>query len=185
MPNYHKECKGCNISQGFDSEVDKRGGTIYLANEWLLNHYGAPEGFLGWMILQPRFHRMDLADLTTDEAVSMGKNIQRIDVALRQYWSITFPSDPIQRVYITYFHESVFGNVASNQLSQEWHLHIHLIPRTLRLGQLLRRYSCNGSIRAWSIPDLVRLNEGEIPIEYKKNNENMSTLVKFIRGHLD
>lgn len=184
MHNYNKECTGCNISLGLDAEVDKRGGIIDLGNKWSLNHYGGQDGFLGWMILQSRFHRMDLADLTTDEAASMGKNIQSINDALRHYWSITFPNDPIQRVYVAYFHESVFGNIPSSQPSQEWHLHIHLIPRTFRLGQLLRRYSDNGSIRAWSIPEIIKLSEGEVPMEYKKTNENMSALVKYLRDRL-
>lgn len=184
MQNYVKGCRGCAISQGCYEEVNDRGGVIELGDDWTLNHYGGPEGFLGWMVLQPRFHRMDIADLTVDEAASMGRKIQSVNEALRQYWSSAFADDPIQRVYVVYFHESVFGKVESTHPSQEWHLHIHLIPRTVRLGQLLRRYSCNGSIRAWSMPEIVKLSEGDVPSEYKKNNENMSALVAHLRSHL-
>jgi galactose-1-phosphate uridylyltransferase len=78
--------------------------------------------------------RMELSDLSEHEATSLGRNIQNVDHALRQYWSIRFESDLIQRVYVTYFHDSVFGNSNLDHQSQEWHMHMHLIPRTMRLA---------------------------------------------------
>lgn len=118
---YKNGCEGCKISQGFEKRV---GGIIDLDGSWILNHYHGREGFLGWLVLQPRFHRMKLTDLTEDEVKALGINIQNIERALCQYWSIHSPRDPIEKVYMVYFHES-----------EEYHLHIHLIPRSKKLGQ--------------------------------------------------
>ena len=38
-----------------------------------------------------------LTVLTKDETDVLGKNLQGVDIALRQYWSIKFPDDPIER----------------------------------------------------------------------------------------
>lgn len=186
MQSYRVGCKSCEISQGVGA-VLRRGGIVELSGNWVLNHYGGDEGFLGWLALSPRFHRRDIADLEADEAMAMGKNIQRVDLALRQYWSITFPNDLVQRVYIAHFHESVFGDTKSTLPSDDWHSHIHLIPRTVRLGGILRRFglkrnNTDESIRAWSMPEIFC--EGDFPPEYKKTTQNMSALMTYLRGQL-
>jgi diadenosine tetraphosphate (Ap4A) HIT family hydrolase len=118
---YNDWCNGCKISRCLKA---RHGGIIETDGNWILNHYAGWEVFFGWMALQSRYHRMELTDLTPDETKALGKNIQNIDLALRQYWSLKFPSDPIQRVYVVYFFES-----------EGYHLHIHLIPRSKKLGQ--------------------------------------------------
>ena len=153
---YEDCCKGCDISR----EIEKKpGGIIALEGDWIVNHYAGSEGFLGWMALQPLFHRMDLADLTQDEARTLGSNIQNIDMGLRQYWTIQFPKDPIERLYVVYFFES-----------EGYHLHIHPIPRTKKLGQE------NPSEKAaWKIYTLAPCWKG-FPREYrlraKESKEN-------------
>ncbi len=120
IKEYKDSCKGCDISR----EIEKKpGGIIDLEGDWILNHYAGDEGFLGWMALQPRFHRMKFTDFTDDEAKALGKNIQNINTALCEYWSIHFPEDPVEKLYVVCFHES-----------EEYHIHIHLIPRTKELG---------------------------------------------------
>ena len=47
--------------------MNERGGIIELDRDWTLNHYGGSEGFLGWVVLQPKYHRLDFADLTHQE----------------------------------------------------------------------------------------------------------------------
>ena len=126
---YKECCKGCKLSKRI--EKPRRGKLIVeLDGNWILNHYGGEEGFLGWMILQPKYHRMELTDLYADEAAAVGRNIQQIDEALRAYWQRNFRDDCIERVYIVYFFESVFDDPQT-----KWHLHIHLIPRTVKLGK--------------------------------------------------
>jgi diadenosine tetraphosphate (Ap4A) HIT family hydrolase len=179
---YHDCCKGCRISQGIE-EPRRGGGIIELDGNWILNHYGGDEGFLGWMALQPRFHRMELTDLNTDEANALGKNIQNIDLAMRQYWAIEFPKDPVRRVYVVYFFESAF-----EKSSDKYHLHIHLIPRTEKLGDLLRE---EGKVIAWNIYKLSKPNKSnEFPPEYMAQPENdedrrkVEALMTYLRGQL-
>jgi len=52
------------------------------------------------------------------------RNLQGVDIALRQYWSMKFPDDPMERTYVRCFSKS-----------KALHLHFHLIPRTRKLGQ--------------------------------------------------
>jgi diadenosine tetraphosphate (Ap4A) HIT family hydrolase len=127
---------------------------------------------------------MDLADLTASEAASLGVHIRNVDQALRQYWSARFEKDPIQRVYVAYFHESVFGFSDSNAQSQEWHMHFHIIPRTVELGRVLRGFGPDRSIRAWSIPEVVTGSGTSLPPEYEKTDQNMSALIAELRRHL-
>jgi len=76
------------------------------------------------MALHPRPHRTELTDLTKEETDVLGKSMQGVDIALRQYGSIKFPDDPIERTYVGCFSES-----------RELYPHFHLIPRTGKLGQ--------------------------------------------------
>jgi diadenosine tetraphosphate (Ap4A) HIT family hydrolase len=120
IKEYKDSCKGCDISR----EIEKKpGGIIDLEGDWILNHFAGDGVFLGWMALQPRFHRMKFTDFTDDEAKALGKNIQNINMALCEYWSMHFPKDPIEKLYVVCFHES-----------EEYHIHIHLIPRSKELG---------------------------------------------------
>ena len=117
---YKECCKGCNVSR----EIEKKPGRIIdLEGDWILNHFTGDGVFLGWMALQPRFHQIKFTGLTDDETKALGKNIQNINIALCEYWSIRFPKDPIEKLYVVCFHES-----------EEYHIHIHLIPRTKELG---------------------------------------------------
>ncbi|MCI0561665.1 MAG: hypothetical protein MN733_24515, partial [Nitrososphaera sp.] len=136
------------------------------------------------LILQPRFHRMDIQELEPHEAKSLGTNIQLVDRALREYWRVHFPNDDIQRVYVVYFHESVFRKPELNDPEQDWHMHFHLIARTTRIARLLRTFDKAGSIRAWSMPNVVEERADEFPSEYKKDNQNMSQLVTHLRNVL-
>lgn len=148
---------------------------------WSLNVYGGGEGFLGWMVLQPRFHRMDWGDLTPEEAAALGPSIQGVTAALREYWGSEFPDDPLQRVYVLFFHETVFGKRQALEPSQEWHLHIHLVPRTFKLGAILR--NDQGYVDVWRIPRI--LETGEIPVEYRKSAEKSRRLMAFLRQRLE
>ena len=102
------------------------------------------------MALAPRYHRMELSELESEEATALGGNIQNIDMALRNYWANKFPEDPIKRVYVIYFFEST-----------GFHLHFHLIPRP-------KSFSCAFSTGkpAWDTPKLTRCWD-EFPEQYR------------------
>lgn len=126
MKNERSEnkCMGCIISQGKNDNINKRGGIIKLDGDWILNHYGGGEGFLGWLSLQPNDHIVNLSDLSANQLKSFMPNIQNIDKVLRKFWSKNFKKDPIDMVYLVYFFESLFEKQPGSS-----HLHMHLIPR--------------------------------------------------------
>ena len=101
----------------------------------MVNQYSGNEGYLGWLAMQPRFHRMKLSELDSDELATFGQNLKELDALLTGYWEEHFSDDPIPRVHVVYFFESVF-----DQPPTEFHLHVHLIPRTKQLDRLLREY---------------------------------------------
>ena len=178
---YKDDCDGCKISQGLKERV---GGIIELEGDWILNHYSDEDTFLGRMALQPRYHRMELWELTTKEAATLGGNIQKIDIALRQYWSIRFPDDPIERVYVVYFFESVFDKPKPT----EFHLHIHLIPRAKSLDPLLRKAD-GSTIIAWNIHKLGKRRD--FPQQYRYwtkkgglRRKEVEKLMTYLRGCL-
>jgi diadenosine tetraphosphate (Ap4A) HIT family hydrolase len=185
---YHEDCKGCKISRKIR---EPRGGIIELDGNWILNHYSGGEGFLGWVILQPRYHRMELSELNTDEANELGKNIRNIDLALRQYWAIKFTKDPIRRVYVVYFFESAF-----EKSSDKYHLHIHLIPRTEKFRSLSTHVSKTKGISkeecvpliAWNIHQLSE--HQDFPPDYRTKPENeantreVEALMTYLRGYM-
>ena len=129
---YDKNCEGCKFSQGLSKP--QGGIVVTLDDYWVLNHYGGSEGFLGWLALQPRYHKMELSQLKEEEARSIGPHVQQIESTLRNYWSRQFSDDPIERLYIVYFFESAFESDFSRKSNPYYHLHIHLIPRTKKLG---------------------------------------------------
>jgi len=137
---YKADCTGCRISQRKNKNVKERGGIIELDGNWILNHYGSGEGFLGWLSLQPKDHILSLTDLSKNQVKSFISNIQNIDKGLRKFWSKNFKKDPIELVYMVYFFESLFEKGPDS-----YHLHMHLIPRpkSFRKLKIFSDVKCN------------------------------------------
>ena len=176
---YDAKCLGCDRSQGFD---DTPGGIVKLAGDWVVNQYCGEEGFLGWLALQPRYHRMALSQLTLEEAQTLGPNIKALDAALCGYWSHDFPDDPIDRVYVVYFFESEF---TEPRKEKDFHLHVHLIPRFRSLARALSRTKDNVTWNdGWRIPCLK--DNGAIPEPYQLKAENRviraTSVMNYIRN---
>src|SRR5262249_4934367 len=129
---YDPSCAGCHTSQDLRPIP---GGVVGLPGDWIVNQYAGGEGWLGWLALQPRFHRDSIQELTAQELPALRSNIQSLDSALTAYWKLQFPSDAIPRVYIVYFFESAFEEPTPKD---RFHLHIHLIPRFASLTEPLR-----------------------------------------------
>lgn len=122
---YKDSCKGCEISQRKGKRLKQWGGVITLDGGWLLNHGKGTEVFLGWVALQPKKHRESWAALSQKEAMTLGRNIRKIENGLREYWDKNFKKDPIERLYVVCFYES------------SSHLHIHIIPRPKSFERLI------------------------------------------------
>jgi hypothetical protein len=178
---YDPSCTGCDISRGI---VTKVGGLLTLPGDWTANQYGGGEGFLGWLALQPRFHRMEFSDLSCVEAAALGPNIKALDRALRAYWDRQFVGDPVLRVYVVYFFESAFEDPKP---SESYHLHIHIIPRfrslepALQAGQVQSKWP-----DGWRISTLAPT--GQIPEAYNRQvpnwEERATALMDYLRSEL-
>jgi len=176
--NHLVSCQGCAISQGHSRTPG--GIVVPLENDWIVSHYGGGEGFLGWLALSTRYHRMEIPELTHQEAAALGPNIQRVDNALKAYWSKEFEFDPIERMYTLYLMEGTFDT----PYPSPYHLHIHIIPRPRKLGALLREDMMFGgtTINAWKIPFLYKRHD--FPSEYRRTEDTARKLMEFLREHI-
>lgn len=99
-------CFTCEVNAG---RTATPGGTIYADDLWIADH-GIPALVRGYVVLKPKRHVRDLADLTPGEASAFGIAAQRVTAAMR---SALRP----ERIYVCAFVEAVP------------HLHFHLLPR--------------------------------------------------------
>jgi hypothetical protein len=180
---YADQCAGCAISQGLRPVS---GGLIKLPGDWVVSQYGGSEGFLGWLALQPRFHRMALSQLSDRELRYLGPNIKALDSVLSQYWHLQYPDDPVRRVYVVYFFESEFESPPPREA---FHLHIHVIPRfqSLDTAERLRRTEHSASwVDGWRTPKLSP--ERVVPEAYAKDSAEWearaTTLIAYIHHEL-
>lgn len=174
MSDYEESCKGCLLAAGLECVV---GGVVHLDEHWMVNHYGGAEGFLGWMALQPRAHRMSILDLTPGELSGFGPAIQRVQRLLTKCWRERFPRDELTRVYVTYFFESVFNEPTASP----YHLHVHLIPRPTSLDPVLREATSKveSSINAWKVATATA--RSDFPKDYRKNDQAYKDLMDSMR----
>jgi diadenosine tetraphosphate (Ap4A) HIT family hydrolase len=159
-----ENCKGCNILK----PPQPRGGVIEVGQHWLVDQYWGDEGFLGWLALQPREHCMTLEELCDGATDEMGNVIRKVKSGLKNYWSQEWPNDRFDRLYVTYFFDSVFDNNPT-----EYHLHIHLIPRTMKTRSLISK---EGRINCWEISKMPNF-----PEEYFRYEERVDKLVNGVR----
>ena len=100
------DCLACSVNAG---AIGPPGGAILSDELWQVDHELTPL-LRGYLILKPRRHVHELADLTDSEAAALGPILRRLHRAMRKVL------DP-ERIYTASFAETVH------------HLHFHLIPR--------------------------------------------------------
>jgi histidine triad (HIT) family protein len=89
--------------------VASPGGVIYQDAHWIADH-GVNRLIRGYVVLKPRRHVHELADLSPGEAASLGPVVQTLARAMRTALRT-------ERIYIFSFAETVH------------HFHLHLLPR--------------------------------------------------------
>lgn len=99
-------CFTCEVNAG---KRQTPGGSIYEDDHWLADH-GVPRLVRGYVVLKPKRHVHELADLLPDEAATLGVAARKLLAAMRSALLT-------ERIYICSFAESV------------QHLHFHLLPR--------------------------------------------------------
>jgi diadenosine tetraphosphate (Ap4A) HIT family hydrolase len=99
-------CVTCEVHRG---TTRPPGGTIYEDDLWVVDH-GLTRLVRGYLVVKPRRHVHEFADLMDDEALTFGPVARTVLAAMR---SALAP----ERIYVCSFAETVR------------HLHFHLVPR--------------------------------------------------------
>lgn len=100
------DCFACDVNSG---RIAAPGGTIYQDEHWLADH-GVDLLVRGYVVLKPRRHVHEMADLLADEAATLGNALQTVLSAMRAALGT-------ERIYVCSFAETVH------------HVHLHLLPR--------------------------------------------------------
>jgi diadenosine tetraphosphate (Ap4A) HIT family hydrolase len=102
----HLACLTCAVNAGQELAP---GGTIHESDHWVADH-GVSRLVRGYVVLKPKRHVHELADLLPAEAATLGPTVQRLLAAMRDALRP-------ERIYVCSFAETVP------------HLHFHLLPR--------------------------------------------------------
>jgi diadenosine tetraphosphate (Ap4A) HIT family hydrolase len=100
------ECFACDVNAG---RIGAPGDVIYEDEYWRAEH-GIDRLVRGYVVLKPKRHARELADLTGPESAGLGPAMRRLIQAMRSALGT-------ERVYVCSFGETVR------------HVHFHLIPR--------------------------------------------------------
>ncbi|MEP6469356.1 MAG: HIT family protein [Chloroflexota bacterium] len=100
------DCLGCDVNAG---RISTPGGTIYQDEHWIADH-GIDLLVRGYVVLKPKRHVHEMADLLPEEARTFGPAAQTLLLAMRLALGT-------ERIYVCSFAETVR------------HLHFHLLPR--------------------------------------------------------
>jgi diadenosine tetraphosphate (Ap4A) HIT family hydrolase len=100
------DCLTCEVNAG---RIVPAGGVIYGSSHWQAEH-GVDRLVRGYVVLKPKRHVHELADLLPEEASTLGPALQVLLRAMRSALGA-------ERIYVCSFAETVH------------HLHFHLIPR--------------------------------------------------------
>ncbi len=109
MVGQNSRMKGCFTCDVNSDDEPAPGGTIYKDELWIADH-GVSRLVAGYVVLKPKRHVHDLADLEPEEAATLGITQRMLLAAMR---AALRPD----RIYVCSFAETVH------------HLHFHLLPR--------------------------------------------------------
>ncbi|MBD2451277.1 HIT family protein [Nostoc sp. FACHB-152] len=104
-------CLPCDVLKG---KLNAPGGIIYQDDYWIVEHSLSPVLLRGYLIIKLKRHCEHLADLTPEEAISLGAVMQNTCLAL----SLVIKPAKI--------HVCSWGE-------QVKHIHFHVIPRTANM----------------------------------------------------
>ncbi len=110
-------CYTCDREAEFDRLPPRE--VIGHDDFWRVVH-STGSGLLGWLVLVPRRHVMEMAELTTEEAAGLGMWQLRLARALAEEFGTP-------KTYVAEFGEA-----------PGFHLHFHVVPRPVDLDPALR-----------------------------------------------
>ena len=104
----NSECISCDILEG---RIQTPGGVIYEDAHWVVDHSISPVVLRGFLIIKPKRHCEQFAELTPEEIGSFAQVLHHTTIALTR---VLGP----EKVYICSFGDMVR------------HIHFYVIPRT-------------------------------------------------------
>ncbi len=107
-PTDERDCLACDILAG---RQESPGGAIYENDYWAVEHSVSPVLLAGFLIVKPKRHCEQIADLTLDEMEAFGQVLHDTTNALTR---VLRP----EKVYVC-----SFGEMGK-------HIHFYVIPRT-------------------------------------------------------
>jgi len=175
-----RDCTSCKWIRGeWKPRKGPQGGIYRLRScpEWYVNHYGG--GYVGWLVLQPKECVPQIGSIKNQNTLEqMGRAIKEVAAGMIAIWPKEFSGDRLQRVHTVSFMESHFDSRRSNE---SFHVHIHLIPRSQRIGKLIRRH-LNG------VKQNVPWDDYQIPRQIAHSREfilyrrNLPRVAKFMKA---
>ena len=103
-----ENCFICRKHNGLESTPS--GGYIYEDSHWMVCHVPVNLGPLGTLFIESRRHFLDYAEMTVEEAASLGNLLKQVYAALKEYTEA-------ERIY------------QLSTMEGQPHLHIWLVPR--------------------------------------------------------
>ena len=103
-----ENCFICRKHNGLESAPS--GGYIYEDSHWMVCHVPVNLGPLGTLFIESRRHFLDYAEMTVEEAASLGNLLKQVYAALKEYTEA-------ERIY------------QLSTMEGQPHLHIWLVPR--------------------------------------------------------
>ena len=104
-----RDCMACDVLAG---RTRAPGGIIYENDYWVVDHSVSPVVLRGFLIIKPKRHCEQIAELTIEEMASLAPILHNTAIALTR---VLRP----EKIYICSFGEKVK------------HIHFYVIPRTL------------------------------------------------------
>jgi diadenosine tetraphosphate (Ap4A) HIT family hydrolase len=105
-PEVATGCFACDVNLG---RIAAPGGTVYEDDLWIADH-GVSLLVPGYLVLKPKRHVHELADLVPREAATLGTVLTTLHRAMREALAP-------ERIYVCSFAET------------QHHLHFHMLPR--------------------------------------------------------
>ena len=177
----YENCKCCKVLCGVDIKPYQE-KLIPLKGDWILNHYGGNDTYLGRLALATKCHIEDWKDLDT-QLEPLGKNIKIINECLYNYWednSKEFKGDKIEQIYTVYLNEEPYknGHYTESELKERLHVHLHILPRTIKMRENL--YNPKQDL-GWHLKDYVCC----FPEYYQLRDEKNYLEAKRLMDYLD
>ena len=104
----NNQCMACDVLAG---RIEAPGDVICQDDYWVVDHSVNPVLLRGFLIIKPKRHCEQIAELTVEEMASLGPVISRTTNALTRVFNP-------EKIYISSFGDAVR------------HIHFYVIPRT-------------------------------------------------------